>query len=140
MAATTEEETKMRRRKRFTIKFVALGFAVSALLAAPAQARVDEGLGMPKQSEPTLQLGADDRSLARMSTPTLEPNVVVSPDDRAVSRISPATLNQSHTVTSTSSDGYEIVDFGVGGIVLLLGAATIVVAARHMYNGRLASV
>ncbi len=127
----------MRRRKRFTIKVVALGFAVSALLAAPAQARVDEGLGMPKQSEPTLQLGADDRSLVRMSTPTLEPNVVVSPDDRAISRISPVTLNQPHTVTS--GDGYEVVDFGVGGIVLLLGAATIVLAVRHRYDGRLAS-
>jgi hypothetical protein len=139
MAAITEEETKMRRRKRFTIKVVALGFAVSALLAAPAQARVDEGLGMPKQSEPTLQLGADDRSLSRMATgtATIEPNVVVSPDDRALSRISPATLNQPHTVTS--SDGYEAVDFGVGGIVLLLGAATIVLAIRHRYDGRLAS-
>jgi hypothetical protein len=137
MAATTEEETKMRRKKRFTIKVVALGFAVSALLAAPAQARLDEGLGMPKQSEPTLQLGADDRSLVRMSTATLEPNVVVSPDDRAVSRISPATQVQTHSVAS--SDGFEIVDFGVGGIVLLLGAATIVLTARHMYSGRLAN-
>lgn len=130
----------MRRRKRFTIKFVALGFAVSALMAAPAQAGLDEGIGWSKQSEAaTLQRGADDRPLIRMSTPTLEPNVVVSPDDRAVNRVSPATWGQAHTVATTGDDGYEIVDFGVGGIVLLLGATAILLAARQMQNGRLAS-
>jgi hypothetical protein len=129
----------MRRRKRFSIKIVALGFAVSALLAAPAQAGLDEGIGWSKQSEAaTLQLGADDRALLRMSTPTLEPNVVVSPDDRAVNRISPDTWSQPTTV-ATSDDGYGIVDFGIGGTVLLLGAAAILVAARHVQNGRLAS-
>lgn len=126
----------MRRKKRFTIKIVALGFAVSALMAAPAQAYLDEGYGMQKQSPAAL--GADDRSLVRMSTPTLEPNVVVSPDDRAVSRISPGTTSQPAPV-ATSDDGYGIVDFGIGGTVLLLGAAAILVAARHVQSGRLAS-
>jgi hypothetical protein len=127
----------MRRKKRFTIKVVALGFAVSALMAAPAQARVDEGMGMPKQSEPALVLGADDRSLSRISTAVI-PSPVVSPDDRAISRVSPDTIVQPHTV-ATTNDGYEIVDFGVAGIVLLLGAAAILMAVRHVQHGRLAS-
>jgi hypothetical protein len=136
MAATTKEETEMRRRKRFTIKIVALGFAVSALMAAPAQAYIDEGYGMQKQTPAAL--GADDRALVRMSTPTLEPNVIVSPDDRAVTRVSPDTISQPHAV-ATTDDGFQISDFGIAGIVLLLGAAGILVAARHLQSGRLAN-
>ncbi|HEV3478809.1 MAG TPA: hypothetical protein VG144_05110 [Gaiellaceae bacterium] len=135
MAATTEEETKMRRRKRFTIKFVALGFAVSALMAAPAQAGLDEGYGMQKQSPATL--GPDDRSLSRISTAMI-PSPVVSPDDRAISRVSPDTINQPQTV-ATTNDGYEVVDFGVAGLVLLLGVASILMAVRHVQHGRLAN-
>jgi hypothetical protein len=137
MAATTEEETKMRRRKRFTIKVVALGFAVSALMAAPAHAGLDEGYGMQKQSAATLQLGPDDRSLSRIST-AVSPSPIVSPDDRAISRVSPDTIVQPHTV-ATTNDGYEIVDFGVAGIVLLLGAAAILMTVRHVQHGRLAN-
>jgi hypothetical protein len=134
MAATTEEETKMRRKKRFTIKIVALGFAVSALMAAPAQAYLDEGYGMQKNAA---TLGPDDRSLSRIST-AMHPSPVVGPDDRAISRVSPNTINQPQTV-ATTNDGYEIVDFGVAGLVLLLGGTAILMAARHMHNGRLAS-
>jgi hypothetical protein len=129
MAATAEEDTKMRRRKWFSIRIVALGFAVSALMAAPAQAGLDEGYGMQKSAA---TLGPDDRSLSRIST-AVSPTPVVSPDDRAISRVSPHTINQPHAV-ATTDDGYEIVNFGVAGLVLVLGAGMILMAAREVQH------
>jgi hypothetical protein len=138
MAATTEEDAEMKRRKRLTIRLVALGFAVTAIAASPAQAKLDEGLGMPKQSEPSLVVSPDDRNVNLMSTAQTEPNVIVSPDDRKVSRMSPTTAGQL-TVT-TGGDGFEIGTLGMTGIVLLLGAGATLVAIQHMRRGKLASV
>jgi hypothetical protein len=158
MAATIEEGTEMKRRKRLTIKMVALGLAVAGIAAAPAQAKLDEGLGLPKQSEPTLAVGSDDRGFSRMAptqiepnvivgsddrgfsrmSPTqIEPNVIVSPDDRKVSRTSPTTASQPSLISS--DDGFEIGTLGMTGIVLLLGAGAAVVAVQHTRKGKLAS-
>jgi hypothetical protein len=136
MAATTEEGTEMKRRKRFTIKLVALGLAIAAIAASPAQATLDESLGFPRQSEPTLVVSPDDRGFSRMSV-QIEPNVIVSPDDRKVSRMSPTTANQPSLITS--DDGFEIGTLGMTGIVLLLGAGAAVVAVQHTRKGKLAS-
>jgi hypothetical protein len=45
MAGNTSEGVEMQRRKRLTIKLVALGFAVAAMAAPTAQARLDPGDG-----------------------------------------------------------------------------------------------
>jgi hypothetical protein len=158
MAVTSEEGREMKRRKRLTIKMVALGLAVAGIAAVPAQAKFDEGLGLPKQSEPTLAVGSDDRGFSRMSpvqiepnvivssddrgfsrmSPVqIEPNVIVSPDDRKVSRTSPTTASQPSLISS--GDGFEIGTLGMTGIVLLLGAGTAVVAVHHTRKGKLAS-
>ena len=123
----------MKRRKRFTIKLVALGLAAAAFSAAPAQARLDEGLGMSKQSEPVLVVSPDDRNISLMS-PQTEPNVVVSPDDRAIRRseVSPAPSAIS------SDDGFELGTLGMSGLVLLLGAAGAFTIAYYARAGRVA--
>jgi hypothetical protein len=136
MAATTEEGVEMRRRKRFTIRLVALGLAVAAVSASPAQAYLDEGLGMPKQSEPTLAMSPDDRNLSIVSPARIEPNVVVSPDDRAVQR---SHVAPSQASSSASDDGFEIGTLGMSGIVLLLGAGMALLAVHEARRGKLAS-
>lgn len=127
----------MRRKKRFTIRLVALGFAVSALMAAPAQAYLDEGAGKRIKSGALLQLGPDDRALSRIST-AVTPSPVVSPDDRALSRVSPETINQPQPL-ATTDDGFGIGDVGVPVLLLLLGAAMILMAVRHVQHGKLAN-
>jgi hypothetical protein len=137
MAATIEEGAEMKRRKRLTIKMVALGLAVAGIAAAPAQAKLDEGLGLPKQSEPILVVGSDDRGFSRVSPAQIEPNVIVSPDDRKVSRTSPTTASEPSVISS--DDGFNFGALGMTGIVLLLGAGAAVVTVHHSRKGRLAS-
>jgi hypothetical protein len=137
MAATTEEAPEMRRRKRFTIKLVALGLALAAISASPAQAKLDEGLGMPRQSEPILVVSPDDRNLDLTPAVQIEPNVIVSPDDRRLSRMSPVAAAQPSLVSS--DDGFELGTFGMGGIILLVGAAGTLLALHQTRKGKLAS-
>jgi hypothetical protein len=127
----------MRRKKRFTIRLVALGFAVAAISAAPAQARLDEGLGVPKQSEPTFAVSPDDRAVNLMSPTQIAPTLAVSPDDRALSRVSPVTPSQPSTITS--DDGFEIGTLGLMGIALLMAAGLTVAAVYQGRRGKLAS-
>jgi len=105
----------MKRKKRITIKLVAVGLAVAALAAPPAMARLDEGLGV--QAQPATR--------------------VVSPDDRATSRVSPVPAQPSIVATD---DGFELGALGMSGIVLLLGAGGAVLAVNHSRKGKLASV
>ena len=128
----------MKRRKRFTIKMVALGFAAAAISATPAQARFDEGYGVPMQSQPTVAVSPDDRAVNLMSPTTIAPTTVVSPDDRAVSRVSPLTPSQPGTITT--DDGFEIGTLGLTGIALLLAAGLALAAVYQGRRGRLASV
>lgn len=130
----------MRRKKRFTIRLVALGFAVAAISAAPAQARLDEGLGVPKQSEPTFAVSPDDRAVNLMSPTQITPTNVVSPDDRAVSRVSPVAPHGPTTITS--DDGFEIGTLGLMSIALLLAAGlgfAAIYQERRGRRGKLAS-
>jgi hypothetical protein len=127
----------MRRKKRFTIRLVALGFAVAAISAAPAQAKLDEGYGVPNQAEPTFVVSPDDRAVNLMSPTQIAPTQVVSPDDRALSRVSPVTPIQP-TVTS-SDDSFQIGTLGTMGIALLLAAALTLAAVYQGRRGKLAS-
>jgi hypothetical protein len=136
MAGTTEKGTEMKRRNWFRIRFVALGFAAAAIVASPAQARLDEGLGLPKQSEPTLIVSPDDRNLQLMTPTQVEPNIVVSPDDRAIMR---SEVTPSQPTAISSDDGFEFGTLGMSGIVLLLAAGGTFVAIRQVQNGKLAS-
>jgi hypothetical protein len=121
----------MRRRKRFTIKLVAVGLAVAAIAPTTAQAWFDEG-----GAGGTQIVSPDDRPLHGMSYSSYtEPNAVVSPDDRAVSRMSPTT-NQPSLVSS--DDGFELGTLGMTGIVLALGAAAALIAAHETRRHRLA--
>jgi hypothetical protein len=105
MGESTKEGGAMRRRKRFIIKLVALGLSVAAISASPVQARLDEGLGVPKQSEPTL---------------------VISPEDRTAPWLSPAPASQPSRVSN--DDDLAILTLGVTGIILALGAGVAWVA------------
>jgi hypothetical protein len=136
MAGTTEKGTEMKRRTWFRIRFVALGLAVAAFSAPTAQARLDEGLGLPKQSEPTLSVSPDDRNLQLMAPAKVEPNIVVSPDDRAIMR---SEVAPSQPTAVSSDDGFELGTLGMSGIVLLLAAGGTFVAIRHAQSGKLAS-
>jgi hypothetical protein len=127
----------MRRKKRFTIRLVALGFAVAAISAAPAQARLDEGLGVTKQSEPTFAVSPDDRAVNLMSPTQIAPTQVAGPDDRAFSRVSPVTPSQPTTITS--DDGFEIGTLGMTGIALLLAAGLALTVVYQGRRGKLAS-
>jgi hypothetical protein len=136
MAATKEKGTEMTRRKWFRIRFVALGLAVAAFSAPAAQAKLDEGLGLPKQSEPTLIVSPDDRNVQLVTPTQVEPNIVVSPDDRAIRR---SEVSPSQPTAVSSDDGFELGTLGMSGIVLLLAAGGTFVAIRQVHNGRLAN-
>jgi hypothetical protein len=135
MAASSEEGTEMKWKKRFTIKMVALGFAAIAISVAPAQARLDEGLGVPKAGEPTFSVSPDDRAVSRMA-PTQIQTSIVSPDDRAVSRVSPT---PSQPTVISNDDGFELGTLSTTGIVLLLAAGATLIVVYQGRKGRLAS-
>jgi hypothetical protein len=115
MAASVEEGTEMKRRKRFTIKLVALGLAVAALSAAPAQAIPDEGA-----------YGLQPLTVQRES--------LVTADD--IGRPTPA---PSQPTVVASDGGIETGSLAMSGIVLLLGAGAAFVAVHQARKGKLAS-
>jgi hypothetical protein len=141
MAASTKEEAAMRRKKRFTIKMVALGFAVAALSAPAAQA-IPEGMqssDLRSLHDNGIQLvvSPDDRVIHGMTPP-----VVKSPDDRAVH----GTTSVQPTTQPVSADDSGWFEFSnntlTTGIVLaLLLAAMGGYAARQVRKaGKLAGV
>jgi hypothetical protein len=113
----------MRRKKRFIIKLVALGLAVAAISASPAQARLDEGTGVPKQTEPTLATGSDNRGVNLKLPAPYEP-----------------TVGQGSPTSTSSDNDVAIVTLGVAGIILALGAGVAMVAVHEGRKRRLASV
>jgi hypothetical protein len=124
----------MKRRKRFTIKLVALGFAVTALAAPTAQARLDQGSGSA-----TKVVSPDDRPIHGVGYSSYtQPNVVLGADDRSFNRMSPTT-SQTSAVGVSSDDGFELGTLGMSGIILALmaGAALIAVheARKHKLVG-----
>jgi hypothetical protein len=132
MAQMHEGGTEMKRRKRFTIKLVALGFAVTALAAPTAQARLDQGSGSG-----TKVVSPDDRPIhgAGYSSYT-QPSVVLGADDRSFNRMSPVT-SQSSPVSVSSDDGFELGTLGTTGIILALGAGVALIAVRSVRRHKL---
>lgn len=117
----------MRRKKRFTIRLVALGFAVAAIGAPTAQA-IPEGMD-----------GSDLRALHSAGTqPVVTP--VVSPDDRAIHGTNPQhvispddrplpraiSVEQTQPVASADDSGFQLSNGAFGGIFLALLAAMMV--------------
>jgi hypothetical protein len=120
----------MRRKKRFTIRLVALGFAVAAIGAPTAQA-IPEGMD-----------GSDLRALHSAGTPLVvspddraihgtNPQFVISPDDRPSLRTSP--VEQTQPVASADDSGFQLSNGAIGGIVLgLLAAMMVGYSAYHI--------
>ena len=137
----------MKRSKRFTLRRIALGLAVVAVLAPVAQAKPTSA----KEQQPTVEIpylshgilkapvGSDDRAVSRASNegvaaveiPYLSHGTLQAPagsDDRALSK---ATSVGAPSVAS-GSGGYDV-SFGsvsVFGLALLLIAGASV-AVRH---------
>jgi hypothetical protein len=122
----------MKRRKRFTIRLVALGFAVTALAAPTAQARLDQtGGGATKVVSP------DDRPIHGVGYSSYtQPSVVLGADDRSFNRMSPVT-SQSSPVGVSSDDGFELGSLGMTGIILVLGAGVALIAVRSARRHKL---
>jgi hypothetical protein len=144
MAARTKEGTEMKRKKRFTIRLVALGFAVVAVSAAPAQAKLDEGLGF-HWAGPAQQgmISPDDRVDRVMPGPSHQATVtglkssqqILSADDLS-GRVTPVASQPS---VVSSDDSFEWGTVGISGFVLLLGAVGAYLIVHHSNKGRLAS-
>jgi hypothetical protein len=129
----------MRRKKRFTIKMVALGFAVAAI-AAPAAQAIPEGVqgsdmrvlngdsGQPVVSP-------DDRLIHGTS-----PQVVKSPDDRPIHGTSVQPTSQP--ISAQDSSRFELSNGAFTGIALGLLAAALAAYGVHQVRkaGKLASV
>jgi hypothetical protein len=134
----------MKRIRRFTIRRLALGLAVVAVLAPAAQAKPtpsDQFYGeIPYLSQGHLTGAVDDRpyskatSVGQVEIPYLSHGVLTPQggvDDRAVSRAT--TLDT--TPVAQVDDGYEL-NFGiVGGVaaamMLALGAALLIRHSRR---------
>jgi hypothetical protein len=139
MAASTEEGTTMRRRKRFTIRMVALGFAVAAM-AAPAAQAIPEGVHGSEMRAlhsdgSQVVVSPDDRIIHGTN-----PQVVKSPDDRPIH----GTTSVEPTPQAVSADdgsGFELSNGALTGIVLALLAAAMAGYAVHQVRkaGKLAS-
>jgi hypothetical protein len=142
----------MRRKKRFTIGWVALGLAVVAMAPVTAAAKplpTDTGhvQGMPVYVTGTLSpddrafsrvdsgtLSPDDRAFSRVDTagqvetPYVSRGVGVTPDDRGFSRVGPETT----TIVATDDgsrfdvDPYVVTGFGLA-LLLLAGGMGIAI-------------
>jgi hypothetical protein len=121
----------MKRRKRFTIRLVALGFAVTALAAPSAQAYLDRG------GATTPVVSPDDRPIHGVGYSSYtQPNVVLGADDRSFNRMSPVT-SESTPVSASSDDGFELSMLGMTGIILALGAGVALIAVRSVRRHKL---
>jgi hypothetical protein len=112
----------MRRKKRFTIRLVALGFAVAAISAPVAQA-IPEGMDGSDlraiQSGGQVVVSPDDRAIHGTN-----PQLVISPDDRPSPRTVP--VQPAQPVSATDDSGFDLSNGALGGIVLALFAAMMI--------------
>jgi hypothetical protein len=113
----------MRRKKRFTIRLVALGFAVAAISAPVAQA-IPEGmdgsdLRAIQSGGGQLVVSPDDRAIHGTN-----PQLVISPDDRPSPRTAP--VQPAQPVSATDDSGFDLSTGALGGIVLALIAAMMI--------------
>jgi hypothetical protein len=140
--ASTRREEEMKRKKRFAIRLVALGFAVTAIAAPTAQAGPDGMTGPELRAIHESAVPTGDAVLApddRVSyTSRWEPQPVMSPEDLVVQRTS-VTSTPAPTSTDDGSR-FEVSTPALTGMILLLaafGAGFIVL--RQSRKGRLAS-
>jgi hypothetical protein len=114
----------MRRKKRLTIGWVALGLAVVAMAPVTADAKplpTDQSLAQYNLSQAQGTLSPDDRAFSRVDsaveTQQVSHGVGVTPDDRAFARIGPET-----TAILVAEDGsrFDIDPYVVSGFGLAL--------------------
>jgi hypothetical protein len=111
----------MTRSKRHSLRRIALGLAVAAIVPATAQAR------------PMDLTGGDSRAIHSQAVP-VESSTVVGAEDLAFSRRSESTPT---VVTADANDGYAVGLGSVGGLVLILAAAGAAVAVHHSRKAKL---
>lgn len=132
----------MKRRKRFAIRMVALGFAVTALAAPVAQAGPYDMTGPELRAvhesfqsvSPGNVVGSpDDRAFHGLSS---EP--VISPDDRTIHGMTPDLTYAP--MSADDSSGFELGTNALSGLVLFLAAGgAALVVLRQTRKGKLAS-
>jgi hypothetical protein len=132
----------MKRRKRFSIRLVALGFAVTAIAAPAAQAvptdpdtnRVESGLYYSAVDNAITS--PDDRKMhATWTQQPVVDHVIKSPDDRTIH----ATWAPQPASAVAEDDGFFGTTSIVSGLVLLLvGGFGVALVARSVRRGRLA--
>lgn len=110
MATKRERGTEMKRRKRFSIRLVALGLAVVAIAAPTAQAVPSDP--DTNRVESGLYASLDDSRQSNQVEPTVAPQAAASDEGVATSRIVSAVL------------------------LLVAGAAAIVLVTRSVRKGR----
>jgi len=149
----------MRRKKRFTIGWVALGLAVVAMVPVTAEAKplpTDQSqaqyqLGPAETPYMTGTLSPDDRAFSRVDSGTLSPDdrafsrvdsarqvetpylsrgVGVTPDDRGFARVGPETTTIVATDDGSRFDVNPYVVSGFG-LALVLLAGGMGIAIRH---------
>jgi hypothetical protein len=137
----------MRRKKRLTIGWVALGLAVVAMAPVTAAAKplptdqslaqyqlglTENGQGMPVYVTGTLS--PDDRAFSRVDsaveTPYVSRSVGVTPDDRGFARVAPETTT---IVVADDGSRFDIDPYVVSGfgLALLLLAGGLGIAIRQ---------
>ena len=137
----------MKRRKRFTIKLVALGFALAALSATPAQAKLDEGLNglQPSYTPRLFMAGHTQRPSPLRAESLVTADDIARPSPQRVDALvtaddvtHPSQVPSQPTVVQTD-DGFEVGTLGISAIVLLLVAGAGFVAIQQIQNRKLAS-
>ena len=136
----------MKRKKRLTIGWVALGLAVVAVVPVTAGAKplpTDQSLAQyqlslaNKQGMPVYVIGTlspDDRAFSRVDsaveTPYVSHGVGVTPDDRGFSRVGPETTT---IVAADDGSRFDVDPYVVSGfgLALLLLAGGMGIAIRH---------
>jgi len=111
----------MTRTKRHTLRRIALGLAVAAIVPATAQAR------------PMDLSGSDARAIHAQAVP-VETASLVGAEDLAFSRQPQST---PALATADSNDGYDAGVGSIGGLILILAAAGAAVAVRHSRKAKL---
>jgi hypothetical protein len=139
--ASTRREEEMKRRKRYAIRLVALGFAVTAIAAPTAQAGPEGLTGTELRSiheslVPTDVVRTPDNRVSFASR--WEPQPVMSPEDLVVQRTS---VSSTPSPTSLSDDSrFEVSTTALTGMILLLAAGGAgIIVLRQSRKGRLAS-
>jgi hypothetical protein len=118
--ASNKEEREMKRRKRFSIRLIALGFAAAAIAAPTGQA---------------VPLDPDTNSVQHAGLyASAADAVVVSPDDRPVH----ATWAPQPSSVQGEENGFGDITIVSGIALLLIGGVGVALVVRSGRRGRLA--